>query len=106
MGIRVEFFLANPTSSAACQATSTTQLSWSTHGLRLLSGNEQLTGTHHQLFLPKAHLDRVNGVIVRNLLVGLTTTDRIHDNSSLEIWVVREEFTRGWEFLLRGDYHA
>ena len=64
-------------------------------GLCFLSAGEKLTGTLQQLFLPLAHLDRVNGVIGGNLLECLATTDRLHGDSGLELRAMGAAFAMG-----------
>ena len=58
---------------------------------------DQLTGTFQQLFLPWTHLNRVDGVIVDDLLDRHGVTDRLHGNSVLKLRTVGAVLAQEWE---------
>jgi hypothetical protein len=64
--------------------------------LGFLAPGEQLAGAIQELLLPLAHLDRVNGVIDRDLLDRLATADRFHGDPGLELGTVGTAFSHGW----------
>ena len=76
----------------------------------LLAPGEQLAGAVQKLPLPRAHLDRVNGVIGGDLLDRLAVTDRLHGDPGLELGAVgaalaqllRRRLRLRWEPPLRG----
>jgi len=58
---------------------------------------EQLTAAMQELPLPLAHQDRVDGVVVGDLLDRLATTDRLHTNSGLELGTDGAARAHWWE---------
>jgi hypothetical protein len=65
--------------------------------LGLLAPGEQLAGSVQELPLPLIHLDRVDGVAVRDLLDGLAATDRLHGDSGLELGPMGSAPAHWWE---------
>ena len=65
--------------------------------LALAAPCEQLAGAIQQLPLPLAHLDRMDGVISGDLLDRLTTTDRLHGDSGLELGAMCAARAHWWE---------
>ena len=63
----------------------------------LLAPGEQLAGTVQQLALPLAHLDRVDGVVSRDLLDRLAATDRLNGDPGLELGGVGAALAHWWE---------
>ena len=62
-----------------------------------LAPGEQLAGAIQQLPLLRPHLDRMYGVISRDLLDRLAATDRRHGDSGLEVGTVGAALTHRWE---------